>query len=451
MGKIVVIKSYALPKLIYPLTSLPNPPKETIKRIEKMMYNFIWDGKPDKIKREILTSDYDKGGLRMIDIEKFIWSLKISWVKRILQTESNSLLKHLYENVFKQFGGNILFECNFREADIIKQFKKKTFLRDLLLAWSKFANKTVISNYHNEIIWNNSNIRVGENTIFYKEWFQLGIKHIKDIYDQQNQTYYSVYKLQEKFNLPATEFLRYMSLINSIPKDWKYKLKHEIQIVPMESNLLKQIRNQTHVNKFVYNNFMRCSQGAVSKAEIKWNEQFSDETLQWKNIYLTVFKSTNDIKLRNFQYKYLMRIVPTNQFLTKCNIVGSALCEFCSMEIETVSHLFWECAHVQQFWTSVADLLRVCDSNINITLKTITFGICQSKPKCDAIVINFIIFLAKYFIFQNKQNKKVPNMHVFKYYLSNRIKIEKEIALLNDKLAFFEYKWGKVLDKLNMK
>ena len=70
MGKIVVIKSYALPKLIYPLTSLPNPPKETIKRVEKMMYDFIWDAKPDKIKQEILTSDYDKGGLRMINIEK---------------------------------------------------------------------------------------------------------------------------------------------------------------------------------------------------------------------------------------------------------------------------------------------------------------------------------------------------------------------------------------------
>ena len=56
----------------------------------------------------------------------------------------------------------------------------------------------------------------------------------------------------------------------------------------MQSNLLKQIRNQAHVNKFVCNNFMRYSQGAVSKAEIEWNEQFSDETLQWKNIYLTV-------------------------------------------------------------------------------------------------------------------------------------------------------------------
>ena len=132
-----------------------------------------------------------------------------------------------------------------------------------------------------------------------------------------------------------------------------------------------------------------------------------------------------------------MRIVPTNQFLTKCNIVGSVICEVCSMTIETVLHLFWECAHVQQFWKSVSDLLRVCDRNINITVKTIFFGICHSKRECDALVINFKVFLAKYFTFQNKQNKKkMPNIHVFKYYLSNRIKIEKEIALLNDKLAF---------------
>ena len=63
-----------------------------------------------------------------------------------------------------------------------------------------------------------------------------------------------------------------MSLVNSIQKDWKYILRHEIQYVAMESNLLEQIRNQTNVNKFVYNNFMRYSQGAVSKAEVKWNE-----------------------------------------------------------------------------------------------------------------------------------------------------------------------------------
>ena len=71
---------------------------------------FLWNSKPDKIKRSTLVKDYDKGGLRMIDIEKFIWSLKASWIKRFLQSENKSLLKTLYENDFKIFGGNILFE-----------------------------------------------------------------------------------------------------------------------------------------------------------------------------------------------------------------------------------------------------------------------------------------------------------------------------------------------------
>ena len=124
------------------------------------------------------------------------------------------------------------------------------------------------------------------------------------------------------------------------------------------------IWNLTYFNKFVYNNFVRYSQCAVSKAEIKLNEQFSDGTLQWKTYLPNCFKSTNDIKLCNFQYKYIMRIVPTNQFLTKCN-----------MQIETVSNLFWECAHVQQFRTLLSDLLRVCVSNIDITVKTIIFEI----------------------------------------------------------------------------
>ena len=48
MGKVTVIKNYALPKLMYVLTSLQNPSKQTIKRIEKLMYEFIWDGKPEK-------------------------------------------------------------------------------------------------------------------------------------------------------------------------------------------------------------------------------------------------------------------------------------------------------------------------------------------------------------------------------------------------------------------
>ena len=87
--------------------------------------------------------------------------------------------------------------------------------------------------------------------------------------------------------------------------------------------------------------------------------------------------ATKETKLQNFQYKFLMRIIPTNKFLLKCNIAMSALCDFCTMEIETINHLFWECLYVQQFWTELLNLLK--DSNVDITfsLRTITFEITQ--------------------------------------------------------------------------
>ena len=132
------------------------------------MYDFLWDSKPEKIKRSTLVKDYDQGGLSMIDIEKCIWSLKASWIKRFLRSENKSLMKNLYENDLKVFGGNILFECNFSEVDITKHFDNNAFLRDILMSWSKLNFNPVIYNHYNEILWNNSNIRIDEKNIFYK-------------------------------------------------------------------------------------------------------------------------------------------------------------------------------------------------------------------------------------------------------------------------------------------
>ena len=70
MGKITVIKTFALPKLIYPLTVLPNIDEVTIKDIIDSMFKFLWDNKPDKIKRKLITKDYKEGELKMIDLKK---------------------------------------------------------------------------------------------------------------------------------------------------------------------------------------------------------------------------------------------------------------------------------------------------------------------------------------------------------------------------------------------
>ena len=53
-----------------------------------MFYNFLWNGKGDKIKRNIMISDYSEGGLKMIDIASFYRSLKATWIKKFLDKEN---------------------------------------------------------------------------------------------------------------------------------------------------------------------------------------------------------------------------------------------------------------------------------------------------------------------------------------------------------------------------
>ena len=95
-----------------------------------------------------------------------------------------------------------------------------------------------------------------------------------------------------------------------------------------------------HINKYAYNLLQKNKIRPAKKSDVKWTEQFNEENLDWKTIYMTSLQATKDIKLQNFNYKFLMHIILTNTFLLKYNIGHTALCDICSMEIETLNHLF---------------------------------------------------------------------------------------------------------------
>lgn len=60
-GKITVVKTLALPILVQCLSVLPDPKSKQFEEIQKIIFNFIWDGKIDKIRRNIMISDKHKG------------------------------------------------------------------------------------------------------------------------------------------------------------------------------------------------------------------------------------------------------------------------------------------------------------------------------------------------------------------------------------------------------
>ena len=75
-----MIKSFAIPKILYRVVLISNK-KEFIKKINTLLYSFVWKGK-DKVKRIAFINPIDKGGLKMPNIESMISAQRIICIKR---------------------------------------------------------------------------------------------------------------------------------------------------------------------------------------------------------------------------------------------------------------------------------------------------------------------------------------------------------------------------------
>ena len=169
------MKTFALPKIIYPLTVLNNPPVDILKKIKFEIFNFIWDSKPDKIKRSVIMQDYKNGGLRLMNIDYFIEALKAGWVRRIFDEQNKGIWKEFYLEKFNAFGGKLILESNLHIQDCSQITNKNMFLWDVLAGWCKIDNSESTHVITKEIIWNNSHIKCNNKILFYHVWYEKGI------------------------------------------------------------------------------------------------------------------------------------------------------------------------------------------------------------------------------------------------------------------------------------
>jgi hypothetical protein len=68
--KIMIIKALVIPIFTFVASACVLPDKYR-KEIESKCFKFIWDGKPDKAKRNTMIGNFEMGGLNMIDIESY--------------------------------------------------------------------------------------------------------------------------------------------------------------------------------------------------------------------------------------------------------------------------------------------------------------------------------------------------------------------------------------------
>ena len=264
MGKVTVVKTFALPKLIYPLSVLKTPSQEAFNSINKMIFEFVWDGKPEKIKRNRLFSMYENGGLKLTDVSLFEKALKMSWIKRYLDPNEIGQWKKIYKNLLDKNGNELIFESEIREKDIENIVNKNSFLFDILRVWVQTKQKENIENNKRQhitktVIWNNSEFKVNGKLIFHREWFEKGIKYIEHLFDFRTKTYYSFEQMKYLYNLNDNQYLRYYQLISCIPSSYKDQLKEIGNYINErnENELRKKLQNKKGVNKYVYGLYIK--------------------------------------------------------------------------------------------------------------------------------------------------------------------------------------------------
>ena len=152
-----VLKSLSLPILVQSLTVLPDPPLEIISEIQLEFFIFLWSGKSDKIKRNILIGDFSQGGIQMPHILLFCHALKFSWVKKLLDPLNHAGWKSLFLGKVKNLGG-----------DNFWMFSKPA-LNKLQNRFPNDNNHTAPENALIQHLWYNPKIKVASKHVFRKK------------------------------------------------------------------------------------------------------------------------------------------------------------------------------------------------------------------------------------------------------------------------------------------
>ena len=72
LGRITVLKTFILPKFIHLFSLLPVP-LPILVEINTIFYKYLWNGKPDKVKRDTICKDNCEGDLKMVSVINLKW------------------------------------------------------------------------------------------------------------------------------------------------------------------------------------------------------------------------------------------------------------------------------------------------------------------------------------------------------------------------------------------
>jgi len=184
---------------------------------------------------------------------------------------------------------------------------------------------------------------------------------------------------------------------------------------------LKKSQKSNHI---IYKKLISNKSLTPESSQKKWLEDCGlpiNDNINWTATYLLAKKCTKNTNLIEFQFKFLHRHVPTNNFSFRIRLQGNEKCSFCHTSSESIIHLFWSCSQTSHFWNTLTEWLK----NVNLlprdyALTNITVLGLRPDISQFALLINYYFLLAQYHIWFTKTIDDHPNLTHFIFTLKSQ-------------------------------
>ena len=207
-------------------------------------------------------------------------------------------------------------------------------------------------------IWNNKFIRCKDKPIFYRQFSDRGINTISDLITEDRKLL-RWSQARDKYKLSNKDVMKWLGLIESIPRDWKSVIKNDSSGFSRTYSISNDVRVldktiplQAITSRIAYT---LLTKPLIQKPTVQKSisELLGTSDINWKDVYQLPHRVTNETSLRVFQYKILNNILYLNNRLHKFGFVESPLCSLRNREPESILHLFCDCQETQKLWKSV--------------------------------------------------------------------------------------------------
>lgn len=447
-GRVTILKSLVLPKLLYPMSVLPTP-SYIIELVDNMILDFIWDKRKHKINKNVIVQEIQDGGLKVPKFSTMVESNRISWIKRYIQ--SSGKWKSIIQEIVKPFKMEHLIECNLSKEYI--QYFPTPFYKQVFFYWNSIkCTPSNVKDFKNQIIWHNRFITVTkgpkskqDKTLFWLKFYISGIVRVADLF--VNGRFINTVQLYELYKI-QTNFLNLHTLYLSLPIEWRASIESEQTESVSVENVNLNIDVDTSGKsiecvtvKEIYRNLIKRTYIRPTALN-KWAEVFHIEDIDWSCIFIQCYISSRETKLQTLQYKIIHRIFPCQKWLYIHKVVDSPKCQFCE-DLDDIIHYFTSCRRVIDFWNNLQSWWNnLSEYTIICTPKHILFGMYYDNEYYAAI--NHVILLAKSYIYNCNLHQKPMCFFNFLIELKKNLDIEENICTKRNTSPLFDKRWKNI-------